>query len=102
MRDALSELRKAGKRLAALVVRQRTVFPEPGGQAHGLAQAVDDLQLAILVTRNDKMEAVRSEIDRSQFLAFGQQQLHGRHPQSRASNDCCAECGIASPTSMRV
>jgi hypothetical protein len=102
MGDALSELRQAGEGLTALVVRQRTVFAEPGRQAHGFAQAVDHLQLAFLVAGHDQMEAVRSEIDRGQLLAFGQQQLHGRHPQSRASSDCCAECGIASPTPTRV
>jgi hypothetical protein len=48
------------------------------------------------------MEAVRSEIDCGQFFAFGQKCLHGGYPHNRASSDCCAECGIESPISMRA
>jgi hypothetical protein len=47
---------------------------EAFGQAHHLAQAVDDAQLPQHVTRNHEVEAVGAQVDRREQVAVLQRQ----------------------------
>jgi hypothetical protein len=47
------------------------ILAHAGAEAHHLAQAVDDDELAVAVAGHDEMETIGSEIDRRQNLGYG-------------------------------
>ena len=56
--QALAEALQAGERTCRHVLVDAAVLGDAGGQAHHLAQAVDDDQLAVRVARDHHVEAV--------------------------------------------
>ena len=103
--DALAEAREAVERALLHLRREPAAFVEAFGEAHHLAQAIDDAQLAKHVARDHHVEAVGTEVDRGEQVAVLQRGLHRGvagsargvvHADSFASNAACAECA-ASP-----
>ena len=64
----LSETAKTGECALDGVAAQPLAVVEPGRQAHRLAQAVHDVEVAAGEPADDQMEAVRAEIDRGEVF----------------------------------
>src|SRR5690606_20756188 len=105
--QALAEAEQALERALAHLGMQPALRVEALGQAHHLAQAVDDAELAEDVARNDHVEAVGAQVDRRQQVAVLQRQrlraqvqvralVHSWPPATACSKVSWAECG-ASP-----
>ena len=69
--QALAEALEAGERARRHVLVDAAVLGHAGGQAHHLAQAVDDDQLAVRVARDHHVETVGAQVDRRQYVGDG-------------------------------
>ena len=69
--QALAEALEAGERARGHVLVEAAVLVHAGGQAHHLAQAVDDDQLAVRVARDHHVEAVGAQVDRGEDVGDG-------------------------------
>jgi hypothetical protein len=67
--QALAETREARQRLLAAAFFERAVGAQACGEAHAVAQAVDDAQIAVLVTCDDEVKTVRAEVDSGKQFA---------------------------------
>ena len=67
----LPEALEAGERTAGGVAVQSILVVEAGCETDGLAQAVDDRDLAVRVTADDHVEAVGPEVDSRQDVGHG-------------------------------
>src|SRR5439155_3634457 len=68
--QALAEAGEAGERLVQTCLVEAAVGLEARGEAHAVAQAVDDARLTMLITRNDEVEAIGPEVDGGHQVAF--------------------------------
>ncbi len=68
--QALAEALQAGERAGGHVLVDAAVLGDACGQAHHLAQAVDDDQLAVRVARDHHVEAVGAQVDRRQYIRY--------------------------------
>jgi len=66
--QALAKSLEAGQGARCHVLVEPAVLPNPGGQPYHLAQPIDDHELPMRVARNHHVEAVRTEIYRSDDL----------------------------------
>ena len=99
-RERLAEAREAFERALAHVQDQAALAVQALGQAHGLAQAVDDAQLPQRVARHHHVEAVGAQVDGREHVAVAQRLggggdeggdgQGGAHPQIFASSAACA------------
>ncbi len=69
--QSLTESLQTGERAGRYLLVDPAVLLDAGREAHHLAQAVDDDQLAVRIARNDHVKAVRSEIDSRQYVGDG-------------------------------
>ena len=69
--QALAEALQAAERARRHVLVDAAVLGDAGGQAHHLAQAVDDDQLAVRVARDHHVEAVGAQVDRGEDVGTG-------------------------------
>ena len=72
MTQPLAETRQTFDAAIHRRARQRVVRVEPCGESHHLLQPVDDVDAAVVLLRDDEVEAVRSEIERGELsIGFG-------------------------------
>ena len=69
--QALAEALETRERARRDVLVDAAVLLDAGGQAHHLAQPVDDDQLAVRVARDDHVETVGAEVHRRQHVGDG-------------------------------
>ena len=69
--QSLAESLQAGQRARRDVLVEPAVGFEPGAEAHHFAQAIEDDQLAVRVTRDHHVETVGAEIDRGENVRDG-------------------------------
>ena len=69
--QALAEALEAGERARRHVLVDAAVLGDAGGQAHHLAQAIDDDQLAVRVARDHHVEAVGAQVHRREDVRDG-------------------------------
>jgi len=61
--QTLSETLQACERPGSNLLVDPAVFLDTGGQPYHLAQAINDDELPVLVSRHDQVKAVRPEVD---------------------------------------
>ena len=66
--QALPETLQARERARRHVLVDAAVLGDAGGEAHHLAQPVDDDQLAVRVARDDHVEAVGAQVHRREYV----------------------------------
>ena len=76
--QALAEALQAGERARRDLLVDAAVLGDAGGQAHHLAQPVDDDELAVRVARDHHVEAVGPEVDGREDVRDGQGRRRGR------------------------
>ncbi len=69
--QALAEALEAAERARRHLLVDAAVLGDAGGQAHHLAQPVDDDQLAVRVARDHHVETVGAQVDRGQDVRDG-------------------------------
>jgi len=69
--QALAEALQAGECARGHLLVQPAVRADAGGEAHHLAQPVDDHELAVRIAGDDEMEAVGTQIDSRQHVGHG-------------------------------
>jgi hypothetical protein len=69
--QALAEALQAGERPRRHVLVDAAVLGDAGRQAHHLAQAIDDDQLAVRIARDHHVETVGTEVDRGEDARDG-------------------------------
>ena len=69
--QALAEALQAGEGARRHVLVDAAILVHPGGEPHHLAQAVDDDELAVRVTRDDHVKTVGAQVDRREDVGDG-------------------------------
>src|SRR6185312_11887199 len=69
--QSLPETLQAGERTGCHILVDAAVLLDARGQAHHLAQAVDDDELAVRVARHDHVEAIGAEVYRGEDIGDG-------------------------------
>src|SRR5260221_305970 len=70
IREEAQRAGEAGERLVQAGLVEAAVGLEARGEAHAVAQAIDDARLTMLITRNDEVEAIGPEVDSGHQVAF--------------------------------
>jgi hypothetical protein len=66
--QTLAEAAETGQRPLLAVFVEQPFLIQPGSQAHHFSEPIDDRRLAMLIARDDHVEAVRAEIYRGHDL----------------------------------
>ena len=85
--QTLAEALETAKCAVRGVAVQPVRLAEPRGEAHHLAQPVQDHELAVRMTRDDHVKAVRTEVDGREHIRHDATAAHLDRRHSQAENE---------------